>query len=82
MSVKTLREAVERGLRKCRVEDAPVPLIAEHDIHHVAHMVTQEVAPLIDWESPTWGEPSHNVHVGTTDDLGDHGRHSDETEEQ
>lgn len=35
----------------------------------------------IDWDSPTWGQPGRNVHVGTTDDLGDHGRHSDETQE-
>lgn len=38
-------------------------------------------APLVDWDSPTWGQPGHNVHHGTTDDLGDHGRHSDETED-
>lgn len=35
----------------------------------------------IDWDSETWGRVGHNVHYGTTDDLGDHGRHSDETEE-
>lgn len=29
----------------------------------------------VDWDSPTWGG---RVHHGTTDDLGDHGRHSDE----
>lgn len=39
--------------------------------------------PLIQWEdNPRWGVAGHNVHHGTTDDLGDHGRHSDETEEE
>lgn len=37
------------------------------------------MTPLVDWDSPTWGRPGHNVHQATTDDLGDHGRHSDET---
>lgn len=33
----------------------------------------------IDWDDVAgWGG---RVHIGTTDDLGDHGRHSDETEE-
>jgi hypothetical protein len=35
----------------------------------------------IDWSSPKWGQPGSNVHWGTTDDLGDHGRHSDETQD-
>lgn len=35
----------------------------------------------VDWDSATWGQPGHNVHVGTCDDLGDHGRHSDEAEQ-
>jgi hypothetical protein len=35
----------------------------------------------IDWASDHWGRPGHNVHIGTTDDLGDHGRHSDETDQ-
>lgn len=35
---------------------------------------------LVQWDdNPLWGQPGHNVHIGTTDDLGDHGRHSDET---
>lgn len=33
----------------------------------------------IDWDDPLWGG---RVHIGTTDDLGDHGRHSDETDDQ
>jgi hypothetical protein len=34
----------------------------------------------IDWNDiERWGQPGSNVHHGTTDDLGDHGRHSDET---
>lgn len=32
----------------------------------------------VNWDSPTWGG---GVHHATTDDLGDHGRHSDETEQ-
>ena len=36
----------------------------------------------VDWDSPQWGEVGFNVHVGTTDDLGDHGRHTDETGDQ
>lgn len=24
----------------------------------------------IDWDSPDWGKPGHNVHHATTDDLG------------
>jgi hypothetical protein len=35
----------------------------------------------VDWSSPNWGKPGHNVHHATTDDLGDHGRHCDETED-
>lgn len=37
---------------------------------------------LIDWTSPDWGKAGHNVHIGTTDDLGDHGRHCDETDDE
>lgn len=33
---------------------------------------------VVDWDSPTWGQPGHNVHIATTDDLGDHGHHSDD----
>lgn len=34
----------------------------------------------IDWDDISgWG---NRVHIGTTDDLGDHGRHSDETDDQ
>jgi hypothetical protein len=36
---------------------------------------------LIDWDSPSWGAAGHNTHEATTDDLGDHGRHSDEAEQ-
>ena len=32
-----------------------------------------------DWDSPHFGKPGKNVHHGTTDDLGNHGRHTDET---
>lgn len=35
---------------------------------------------LIDWDSPRWGQPGHNVHEATTDDLG-HGRHSEGADE-
>lgn len=38
------------------------------------------LTPLIDWDSKTWGHPGKNVHHATTDDLGDHGRHSDESD--
>lgn len=38
---------------------------------------------VIDWDDlDHWGQPGSNVHIGTTDDLGDHGRHCDETEDQ
>jgi hypothetical protein len=38
--VETLESAIERGLRKCRVEDgSPAPLIREHDISHIVYMV-------------------------------------------
>lgn len=41
---KGLRKAVERGLRRCRVEDgSPVSLIRESDLHHVTHMVVAEL---------------------------------------
>lgn len=36
---------------------------------------------VIDWDSPTWGQPGHNVHTATTDDLGDHGRHTDDQDD-
>lgn len=37
----------------------------------------------IDWDDVAgWGKPGRNVRHGTTDDLGDHGRHCDETEEE
>lgn len=32
----------------------------------------------VDWFVKDWGG---RVHVGTTDDLGDHGRHCDEAEQ-
>lgn len=35
---------------------------------------------LINWDSPTWGQPGSNVHIGSSDDLGNHGRHSDEAD--
>ena len=35
----------------------------------------------VDRESAHWGQPGHNVHIATTDDLGDHGRHCDEAEQ-
>lgn len=35
----------------------------------------------VDWDSPLWGVKGHNTHQATTDDLGDHKRHTDETEE-
>lgn len=34
------------------------------------------------WDSEHWGKPGHNVHESASDDLGDHGRHSDETGDQ
>jgi hypothetical protein len=33
----------------------------------------------VDWFSKDWGHG--RVHIGTTDDLGDHGRHCDEAEQ-
>lgn len=39
-----LAEVIQRGLRKCRVEDAPNPLIRDNDLHHATHMVTAEVS--------------------------------------
>lgn len=36
----------------------------------------------VDWDSAHWGQPGHNVHWGTTDDLGDHGKHCDEGDGQ
>jgi hypothetical protein len=42
--VEGLAEVIQRGLRKCRVEDAPNPLIRDHDLHHATHMVTAEVS--------------------------------------
>lgn len=41
--VEGLAEVIRTGLRKCRVEDAPAPLIKDNDLHHVTHMVTAEV---------------------------------------
>lgn len=41
--VEALAEVVRAGLRKCRVEDAPVPLIREGDMYHATHMVTAEL---------------------------------------
>lgn len=38
-----IARVIERALRSCRVEDAPMPLIHEDDIHHVAYMVTVAV---------------------------------------
>lgn len=44
VDVAGLLEAIERGLRKCRVEDgSPVSLIREGDLFHITHMVTTEV---------------------------------------
>lgn len=39
------------------------------------------MTPLVDWDSPLWGVAGHNVHIGTTDDLG-HGRHSETAGDQ
>jgi hypothetical protein len=33
----------------------------------------------VDWFAEDWGHG--RVHIGTTDDLGDHGRHCDEVEQ-
>lgn len=33
----------------------------------------------VDWTSPTWGG---RIHHGTTDDLGNHGRHCEDAEDQ
>jgi hypothetical protein len=49
---EALREAIATGLRKCRVEDAPVRLIREGDIYHITHMVAVEVAALLDEVTP------------------------------
>jgi hypothetical protein len=35
---------------------------------------------LINWSSSTWGQPGSNVHIGSSDDLGKHGAHSDEAD--
>lgn len=35
----------------------------------------------IDWDSPHWGHPGHNIHHATTDDLGK-GRHSEGADDQ
>lgn len=35
---------------------------------------------LIDWDSLTWGNPATCVHIGSSDDLGKHGSHSDEAD--
>lgn len=33
----------------------------------------------VDWDSPTWGEPGHNVHIAS---WAPDGRHDDITEEE
>lgn len=43
MSKDALRDAIVTGLRKCRHEDAPIPLINEYDLGHISHMVAVEV---------------------------------------
>ena len=42
-----LKAAIEAGLRKCRHREAPVSLIAEHDLLHVTHMVADALAGLL-----------------------------------
>jgi hypothetical protein len=37
------------------------------------------VNPPIDWDSPTWGQPGHNVHVA---DWAPDGTHDDVTDEE
>lgn len=46
-----LKAAIERGLRKARHEEAPVPVIREHDIFHITHMVFEEVKGFV--QTPT-----------------------------
>lgn len=36
------------------------------------------MTPLIDWDSPNWGG---HIHIASSDDLGKHGKHCDETDE-
>lgn len=43
-----LKAAIERGLRKSRREDAPVPAIREYDLLHVTHMVYEEVKDIVE----------------------------------
>lgn len=38
------------------------------------------MSALVDWDSPTWGQPGTNVTIGSSDDLG-HGRHSEGPDE-
>lgn len=35
----------------------------------------------VDWDDPDWGKPGKNRHEAASDDLGKHGKHSDETDE-
>lgn len=46
--IAAVREAIVTGLRKCRHEEAPVPLAQGRNEHHVAAMVLREVAPVLD----------------------------------
>lgn len=37
---------------------------------------------VIDWDSPTWGQPGHNVHKATSGNYGPDKGHDDVTEDQ
>lgn len=37
------------------------------------------MTPLIDWDDPDWGG---HIHIASSDDLGKHGKHSDDEADQ
>ena len=49
--------------------------------HPIAGVIACQNEDPFSWDSPTWGQPGHNAHDATTDDLG-HGRHSEGADDQ
>lgn len=42
-----LKAAIERGLRKSRHEEAPIPVVRESDIFHITHMIYEEIKDVL-----------------------------------
>lgn len=69
-----LTEAVAAGLRRCRVEDAPNPLIRESDIGHITHMVTEAVAGYVAAEVAHWKSHAEEAGLGFAQVCRDYAR--------